>query len=389
MHLPNFKLGKIIAAAIPFIFILFAGECAAQPESGISKAIEQLLEKGPARYIGAEGHGYTSEQIDTKLTSYYRQRNLKPIWINDQGPNERARVLLSFLDSASAEGLNPEDYRTEWIHGKWESTNIDDLAKLEILLTLELSQYTADIRAGRMNPKKVDPVLFASARDKEIDMAELAGQALGSTDLKTFLNSQSPQHVYYTSMITALDRYRKIAENSGWPLVSEGAVLKPGMTDSRIPMIRKRLAVTNDYTGTDLSSHVFDKQFEDAVKNFQKRHYLNADGVIGNNTVAAMNIPVEKFARQVCLPGIILQGTATLEYAIRELINREAGANPSQINSLYARFSGMVIPGTAIKVILNEKVISGNNKKLYFCVLNHQGDYVIKDGFADFSKKSE
>lgn len=97
----------------------------------------------------------------------------------------------------------------------------------------------------------------------------------------------------------------------------------------------------------------------------------------------------KKFARQVCLPGIILQGTATLGYAIRELINREAGANPSQINSLYARFSGMVIPGTAIKVILNEKVISGNNKKLYFCVLNHQGDYVIKDGFADFSKKSE
>jgi len=77
--------------------------------------------------------------------------------------------------------------------------------------------------------------------------------------------------------------------------------LKPGMTDSRIQMIRKRLAVTNDYTGTDLSSHVFDKQFEDAVKNFQKRHYLNADGVIGNNTLAAMNIPAEKRIRQIII----------------------------------------------------------------------------------------
>ena len=97
----------------------------------------------------------------------------------------------------------------------------------------------------------------------------------------------------------------------------------------------------------------------------------------------------KKFARQVGLPDIILQGTATLGYAIRELINREADANPSKINSFYARFSGMVIPGREIKVILNEKVISDNNKKLYFCVLNHLGDYVIKEGFADFSKKSE
>jgi len=49
----------------------------------------------------------------------------------------------------------------------------------------------------------------------------------------------------------------------------------------------------------------------------------------------------------------------------------------------------MVIPGTTIKVVLNAKVISGNKKKLYFSVLNHRGDYVIKDGFADFSKKSD
>jgi acyl dehydratase len=92
----------------------------------------------------------------------------------------------------------------------------------------------------------------------------------------------------------------------------------------------------------------------------------------------------KKFARQVGLPDIILQGTATLGYAVRELINREAGSSPSQINSLYARFSGMVIPGTEIKVVLNEKTISADRKSLYFCVKNQAGDVVIKDGFADF-----
>jgi acyl dehydratase len=97
----------------------------------------------------------------------------------------------------------------------------------------------------------------------------------------------------------------------------------------------------------------------------------------------------KKFARQVGLPDIIFQGTATLAFAIRELINRETDGNPALINSLYARFSGMVIPGTAIKVILKDKTILRDRKNLYFCVLNQQGDYVIKDGFADFAKSPD
>ncbi|MBC2715708.1 MAG: hypothetical protein HF978_10410 [Desulfobacteraceae bacterium] len=97
----------------------------------------------------------------------------------------------------------------------------------------------------------------------------------------------------------------------------------------------------------------------------------------------------KKFARQVGLPDIILQGTATLAYAIRELINRETDGNPSQINSLYARFSGMVVPGTEIKVILIEKKCFSDRKNLHFCVMNQEGEYVIKDGFADFVKVSD
>lgn len=97
----------------------------------------------------------------------------------------------------------------------------------------------------------------------------------------------------------------------------------------------------------------------------------------------------KKFAHQVGLPSIILQGTATLAYAIRELINRESDSDPSLINSLYARFSGMVVPGTEIKVILTGKKCFPDRKNLYFCVMNQEGEYVIKDGFADFAKISD
>lgn len=94
----------------------------------------------------------------------------------------------------------------------------------------------------------------------------------------------------------------------------------------------------------------------------------------------------QKFARQVGLPDIILQGTATLGMAIRELVNRESAANPKGIRALYGRFSGMVIPGTEIKVILVKKESFQSMTDLYFCVMNGDDAPVIKDGFARFSQ---
>jgi len=290
---------KTIAAAFAVMFFLFAHECAGQPEPSLATAIEKILGMGPARYIGLEGHGYTSEQIDKGLSAYYHQRNFTPVWVNAKGPNERAGVLRNFLDNASEEGLNPEDYKTKWIKSKWGSADIEDLAKLEIIMTLELSHYVADIREGRKQPAKLDPVLFASAGDEEINMAELSKNALDTPDLGAFLRSQHPQHVYYTSMVTALARYRKIANNGGWPSIPAGAVLKPGVTDPRIPMVRKRLSITHDFNGTNLTSDIYDYQLAAAVKKFQERHYLSAGGVIGGSTLTAMNITVEKRIRQI------------------------------------------------------------------------------------------
>lgn len=91
-----------------------------------------------------------------------------------------------------------------------------------------------------------------------------------------------------------------------------------------------------------------------------------------------------KFSRQMGLPGIILQGTATLAFSLRELINRETGGDPTRIHSLYARFSGMVIPGTTIRINLLNKESVPDGENLYFCVLNQAEEYVIKEGFVKF-----
>jgi murein L,D-transpeptidase YcbB/YkuD len=159
----------------------------------------------------------------------------------------------------------------------------------------------ADAKEGHMDPREADPKLFASARDKEIDMAKLARAAVEAPDLRAFLEKQPPQHRYYKSLIPALARYREIAANEGWPAVPKGPSLKPGMTDPRIPVVRKRLSITGDLSASDLTGEHFDEQLTQAVKQFQERHYLTADGVIGKNTLKAMNVSAEKRVRQIII----------------------------------------------------------------------------------------
>lgn len=93
----------------------------------------------------------------------------------------------------------------------------------------------------------------------------------------------------------------------------------------------------------------------------------------------------KQFARQVGLPGIILQGTATLAFAIREIINREAGSNPLMLQSLSCRFSGMVLPGTDITVELLRKDVKEDNTDLFFHVVNQDGQKAISGGFVSLT----
>ncbi|MBI4595958.1 MAG: MaoC family dehydratase N-terminal domain-containing protein [Candidatus Tectomicrobia bacterium] len=93
-----------------------------------------------------------------------------------------------------------------------------------------------------------------------------------------------------------------------------------------------------------------------------------------------------KFAHAVRLPGIILQGTATLGYAVREIINREAGGNPFQVRSTACRFTGMVFPGTEIRVQLLSRERSNGGTNLFFIVLNSAGGKAISDGYVSLGK---
>ncbi len=86
------------------------------------------------------------------------------------------------------------------------------------------------------------------------------------------------------------------------------------------------------------------------------------------------------FAHSVGLPGIILQGTASLAYCVREIVNREAAGDPTLVTAIACRFTGMVFPGTSITLNLQEKRVSERGSDLFFELLDSRGAAALSDG---------
>lgn len=95
-----------------------------------------------------------------------------------------------------------------------------------------------------------------------------------------------------------------------------------------------------------------------------------------------------KFAGAVGLPGIILQGTATLGLAVRELVNRAAGADPRTVKEIACKFTGMVMPGTKITVLCQGTQQQGNVTHLFFEVINAQNEKAVRNGYLKLERQT-
>ncbi|MDM9629270.1 L,D-transpeptidase family protein [Rhizobium sp. S152] len=102
------------------------------------------------------------------------------------------------------------------------------------------------------------------------------------------------------SIQQAIMEYQQIASAGGWPQVNPSEQrLQIGVTDPSVQSLRQRLAVTGDLPREAGLSSAFDSYVDGAVKRFQARHGLPADGVIGEFTLKAMNIPADVRLQQL------------------------------------------------------------------------------------------
>jgi len=120
--------------------------------------------------------------------------------------------------------------------------------------------------------------------------------AVSEQQFDAYLNSFDAPNPVAKALKRAQIRYMAIAEAGGWEKLPAGKALLPLQTDPRIPALRQRLAATNDLPlpPESLDSPIYDERLVEAVKGFQTRHNLPADGIVGKRTLSALNVPVHK-----------------------------------------------------------------------------------------------
>lgn len=115
-------------------------------------------------------------------------------------------------------------------------------------------------------------------------------RATGGRRVATNQPVLSPQTV--ADIQNAIVQYTDIASRGGWPLVPGNARLQIGVNDPAVQYLRKRLMISGDLPQEAGLSTAFDTYVDAALKRFQARHGLPADGVMGQFTYAAMNVDV-------------------------------------------------------------------------------------------------
>ncbi len=268
---------------------------ASDPEQEL---IQQRLEQ---LYFGPH-NGDEQEPLYTTgyLLDLYRKNSFSPLWINQDNINQ----LLSAIIASADEGLIPDDYHLKAISRynfePQETLSLAQRVQYDLLLSDALILLGHHKRYGKADPSKVDEKHNLESSAPRNSPVNTFLNAIKTGTVRATLDQLSPHHQAYVALKSALSRYKAIAGQGGWPQVPPGPSIKPGMHDKRIQLLRQRLAATGDYPPTSHEKgDLYGKGLVAAVKAFQTRHHLGPDGVIGKNTLAAMNITAEERIKQI------------------------------------------------------------------------------------------
>lgn len=110
---------------------------------------------------------------------------------------------------------------------------------------------------------------------------------------------QQPPSYSRTHMLQAISQYQALTEAGKWHLLPDTLLLKPGDSSRFVLQLQENLLFTGDFPHasgkpsafSDTLADIYTPAITAAVRNFQQRHGLIADGVLGPITIAALNVP--------------------------------------------------------------------------------------------------
>jgi murein L,D-transpeptidase YcbB/YkuD len=271
---------------------LLANGCNVITQSGGDSG--QTVEVDPKAVTAADLKAAVS---DPRVKAFYEARGWQPAWTG-----ERAEELQAAFADAVRHAIDAKSFAEHATKGA-------SAAEREAGLTLAAIEYGQALATGAVDPHKIFEVYTVPM--PKADIVGGLNRAVQQGGLRAWLAGLAPQDVEYKALSDAYVAYRQKAGQEQRAAVAPGEQIKPGKSDPRVPQIRDGLRA-NGYMQTNPPRPAGDAKAKAAqmpeptrytadmvlaVKKVQADYGIEADGVIGNSTLEALNTGARDRAR--------------------------------------------------------------------------------------------
>ncbi|WP_374386633.1 murein L,D-transpeptidase [Brevundimonas sp.] len=236
--------------------------------------------------------GRLPEDQQSDVRAFYELNGWRPVWTR-----ERLRDLNAVAARAERHGLS----------GATEFDFVGlaaDPRSSDLRTTAAALAYARVLAEGKVRPETVEDLW--EMQKNRVDLPRGLNDALSRGVLVDWYEGLAPTDIGYTNLSTGYVRYSRLANQGGWPAFPAGATIEPGASDRRIPALIDRLVAEGDLTAADgarlkAQGLVYSSELEAAVRSFQTRHGLGADGRVGPGTQRSLGASAQDRARQIAL----------------------------------------------------------------------------------------
>jgi murein L,D-transpeptidase YcbB/YkuD len=225
---------------------------------------------------------------DPQVRAFYEIRQWQAAW---DGKSEK--TIIGIIGGGLAHGLKPSLFLDE-------QKLPEDKAARELVLTKAALRYADALARGYVDPKKVSEV-YTIPRARA-DAAAGLNRALQDGKLEEWFASLPPQTDEYRALFQAHEEYLRRTVDNHSVTIPSGKAIKRGQRDKRLPAIAAALG-TIGYAPAEQPNASPPKRYTGAlvesVKRLQGDLGLKPDGIIGNDTIDALNLGPAGRARQL------------------------------------------------------------------------------------------
>jgi murein L,D-transpeptidase YcbB/YkuD len=245
------------------------------------------------------------ESLVRRMTSFYNARNYQFAWFTSNGLTEQARGFWNMHNYQTTYGKDSSlknktlqkrmDNYVEEAEGFNASSKDKNIMNTELLLTQHFIVYSLNnIDDGYIKRKEMERFIPTKRQDALLLADSLITKKHKDNKYYEDVNNS------YKLLKEKLKSYYDISKMGGWPVIPATVKkLKPGASSPEVLLLKKRLSLTGDMAAD--TTPVFTPALSAGISTFQERFGYTPTGVLTDQQVKDMNVPVNERIKQILI----------------------------------------------------------------------------------------